>query len=1436
MEPLLFQITDMVGNDVEQSKPTDLILYGKQVEQKKISYRITIFGRLENNASISVTLKGFKPYFYIENEGALLDPSQLKLLEEWLKQKLYEISYQEKIINRHLPKNQQESVRFSGLHSIEQIEGYKMHGFQWNKTTNFIKLSFNTYEAMKKMSNCLLNHQKNPYCCEFYGRTFTQFKVYESNIEPLLRFLHIKEIRPSSWVCIEKYVLTNKHKTKYDLVCNWNEIKPMEIEKLGKYVIASFDIECDSSHGNFPLASKNYSKFVNDLMDTYAEYIKHGRIVTVSDVKLWYCWAFQMERYKTKELCAKFNNPEDLMYQNIIETIYTKQNEKPTDNNIEKMSIYTNYLLHFYNQKDEEGTVDKKTMKFANVNIYNTLLAILEGRKEDIVTKEDLHMYTGIARFPPMRGDEVIQIGTVFCRYGESHPYRKVIVTLNTCDALDGIDVIACEQERDVLIQWANLIGTETPDILTGYNIFGFDYQFIWTRAKELNMEDLFRQLISRKKEHYFNPRYDSKIQTKKLQSAGLGENYLHYPNLVGVVQVDVLKVVQRDYKLASYKLDDVSTNFIHGKILNWRYDSDKHQTIVQTDNPYGLSNNDYIHIFKNTCVGEEHLEDGLKYQLVKITTSYDEDDETEQMRTCYELIIEAQLPFQSGEQYLWGLAKDDVSPQQIFKFQKETSKERAIIAKYCIQDCVLVLHLFLKLDILPNNVGMSNVCFVPLQYIFTRGQGIKTFSLVAYECRKEEGGGYMIPTLFKEYVDTAEKKTKIYDPEDFEDYIYNTAEDHDEKEEEQEIVTESYEGALVITPKPGIYYEPLSTMDYNSLYPSCIISENLSHETEVLEAEYQGEEGGIRLKEMGYEYVDVSYDNYEYVVKGKQKRKQINEQKPVITCRFIQPATPEKRGIIPKILMKLLKARKDTRNRIAKEPDPFKKTVLDGLQLAYKVTANSIYGSIGASVNPIYFKDVAACTTATGRNMLKLAQQFIVSNYAGAEIVYGDTDSLFVNFHPKDEQGNLLMGKEALQKSIELGEDVEHNIKKILKYPHCLEYEKTFYPFVLFTKKRYIGNKYTTDTKKFTQTSMGIVLKRRDNANILKYVYGQVINIVLNQCNLQQSLQCLQELLQRVITHGSFPLEYFVVSKSLKSHYKNPEAQVHKNLADRMAERDPGNKPQINDRIPYVYIDIGDREVSLQGERVEHPNYIREHNLRPDYLFYITNQIAKPICQIYSLVLEQLPNYTRPANYYEQWVAELRKHGIDEDKIKKKIAEERGLEVFNLLFKPLIDQEIERKQLTIKKKRSSTRQKTMYGVALPKTEEEIAAEEQAQQALLAQKEEMKEMKKKRSATRQKTPKQSKQPSTSQPSISQPSTSQIDEEEQIRIEKEDLVEKKEKKEKKVLISQSRQQHQQQRVTTENEPIVIVTSSPIVEQQPPRKRKSKQQPITVVVNT
>jgi DNA polymerase elongation subunit (family B) len=197
--------------------------------------------------------------------------------------------------------------------------------------------------------------------------------------------------------------------------------------------------------------------------------------------------------------------------------------------------------------------------------------------------------------------------------------------------------------------------------------------------------------------------------------------------------------------------------------------------------------------------------------------------------------------------------------------------------------------------------------------------------------------------------------------------------------------------------------------------------------------------------------------------------------------------------------------------------------------------------------------------------------------------------------------------------------------IKSRLPFPHDCEYEKTFWPFAILTKKRYVGNKYEFDPDKFKQDFMGIVLKRRDNAAIVKEICGGIINILINDRDPQGAKDFTKKCLKDMFD-GKYDIKYFLQSRSLKmkESYKDWRRIAHVYLADKITQRDPGNAPQSGDRIEFAVIKVplpNDGSKLLQGDIIETPKFIKENNLQIDYLFYLTNQIMNPALQFLELV-----------------------------------------------------------------------------------------------------------------------------------------------------------------------------------------------------------------------
>ena len=283
--------------------------------------------------------------------------------------------------------------------------------------------------------------------------------------------------------------------------------------------------------------------------------------------------------------------------------------------------------------------------------------------------------------------------------------------------------------------------------------------------------------------------------------------------------------------------------------------------------------------------------------------------------------------------------------------------------------------------------------------------------------------------------------------------------------------------------------------------------------------------------------------------------------------------------------------------------------------------------------------------------------------------MIVHNTDSVFFTFNLQTPEGKPIRGKEALEITIELAQEAGHLASSFLKGPHDLEYEKTFMPFCLLSKKRYVGMLYETDPNKCKRKEMGIVLKRRDNAPIVKDIYGGIIDILMKKQNIKEATDFLKSCLQNIVDE-KYPMDKLIITKSLRSGYKNPQSIAHKVLADRITARDPGNKPSSGDRIPFVYINTTNKK-ALQGEKIETPTYITEQNLKIDYSFYITNQIMKPVQQLFALVLEKIwlmQNKMPKISKFKKDVEALRKN-TDPEKFEDKLEQMRNKEVKVLLF-----------------------------------------------------------------------------------------------------------------------------------------------------------------------
>ena len=174
--------------------------YGEDTDSE---YVIHIFGRTEDGKSVHVETP-FEPYFFVKVPP---DRSPKALIQEIQ-------PYSSAVIRRK-----------------------DLWGFRNQEEYTFLKLGFRTLAEMKE--------------CRPRG-----LKVYEKNLDPVLRFMHRSEIKSTGWVQVPENASPG-HDSSCDIdmcVSDWRTLKPVDRHDIAPLRIASLDIEAYSESGAFPNA------------------------------------------------------------------------------------------------------------------------------------------------------------------------------------------------------------------------------------------------------------------------------------------------------------------------------------------------------------------------------------------------------------------------------------------------------------------------------------------------------------------------------------------------------------------------------------------------------------------------------------------------------------------------------------------------------------------------------------------------------------------------------------------------------------------------------------------------------------------------------------------------------------------------------------------------------------------------------------------------------------------------------------------------------------------------------------------------------------------------------------------------------------------------------------------------------------------------------
>lgn len=770
----------------------------------------------------------------------------------------------------------------------------------------------------------------------------------------------------------------------------------------------------------------------------------------------------------------------------------------------------------------------------------------------------------------------------------DKHTRKRKAFVIPRCNTHIGDEdedkvIEVCNSEHGIFTEMVNWINEMDPDILIGYNIFGFDIPYMSTRLRRVNLP---WGNLSRLRN------YQSTTQQVNWASSAYGKNVLAWIDSPGRIFVDMMVIIQRDYKFTDYKLETVS-------------------------------------------------------------------------------------------QALLGVGKNDVSAVEMFEVYEKCLRgdpgcedEMLRVIRYCIQDSVLPIELFTRINGWAYLTESSNVMNVNPMELFTRGQQLRLMNQYFEKCTKL---GFAIDRRIANKIEA--------------------------------------EGAYVVEPIRGIHSNVL-VFDYQSLYPTIIIAFNISHDTLVLDDSIPDEHCHV------FEWSDGNNENIERVENPEHhdveepplemecendniKRHMITKtEKGKWRFRFIKPEYGHK-GIAPVMLEDLLAERKRVRKQQSMTKDPVLWSILEERQKAVKVSCNSVYGMLLAQESgKLSLAEGGVCTTFKGRELNLFMQQIIRDEFHGITS-YGDTDSVMVvidlirkfiqyiqNKNVIEEdldvfRNNLLhdfkstpvvaeilsrisapclqmaryihiirsenpniglselhdaiytrfqyiCDRDILKHRFEMenygltseilmctvvGNMISETISRRLPPPIKLEFENIFHTALFMMKKRYACIKIDMKTQKPIMNpdkiySKGIMLARRDNCKWARDTFKRTLWNVLLRKDYRELVTDVMDLILRPLRWQE-PIENYLVVQKLGYDYSS-ETYPLKLFGDHLEEI--GKPARPNDRVAYVVTRL---EEDALGKRFRLVETLRDEMTRGinsiDHMYYI-ERLQNDMDQIISI------------------------------------------------------------------------------------------------------------------------------------------------------------------------------------------------------------------------
>lgn len=948
-------------------------------------------------------------------------------------------------------------------------------------------------------------------------------------------------------------------------------------------------------------------------------------------------------------------------------------------------------LLRFFHTIEcpPGGWIKLPKNKYRFTDVSRTCQLDVEIDYEDIITCDhinenakfrqfsfDIEVYSSDGSFPKPEIDDnyVIQIATTIQDFG-TNEIHKHIINLGDCDPIDGVYMENYQTEAEVLMAWKNLVNLLDPDIILGYNIFGFDLNYMYVRSKKTRVFEKFSKM-GRIKD------ITSNLVIKTLSSSAYGHNEYKLFPMTGRLHMDLYPIIKKEEKYTSYTLNYVSETILGDK----KHDVPPKEmfAIFQSKDPKKMKK-----------LAEYCIQDTLLPQRIinkrNTLSNLIEMAKVTYVPLTYLIIRGQQIKVFS---ILTKMAAEENTLVPLYnkpEHTEETGFQGATVLsaiKKAFFDPITGLD---YASLYPGIMMDHNLCYntIVLEQKYNNLENVKyekiTINNEDYHFAQTKIG--LLPKILRYLLDSRKKAKKEMSNAKT-DTEYNIA---NGKQLAYKVTCNSVYGFTGTTSTGMLPCKPIASavttigrqmIDDAKEYAEnpdnfpflkdygceVIYGDSVTGDTPVLVKYENGDIELILINQIASFGLDNSilksysrpHKNIKYVWsdKGFTKIKVVMRHKIKPTAKLVHIYTD--RGNVSVT---------DDHSLILSNGDVVKPTEIDcGDELLYNPYPEYLGTWEGSAI--IY--EIVITTPPKETYVYDLETKNHHFHAGTGDLIVHNTDSIYCKFKVPETKNHMVKINESMKIGKIVADAITIFLKKQLIYRKStekwveLEFEKVYFPLFLYAKKRYVGPIYMESKKGDMEykylDAKGIVLTRRDNCKLLKKIYKNCLECLIDNdiadknIRIQNAINVLENHIKDLF-NGKVDINDLSITKSLSNEYKirdrkdklsgelingkfidyktliDPNttekdieglSQSHARLARKMYKRDPGTAPKSGDRIPYVFIvtkNIKNKKDIKQWEIIEHTEYVIKNNIPINYLYYFDKQLKKPLISLFELL-----------------------------------------------------------------------------------------------------------------------------------------------------------------------------------------------------------------------